>query len=423
MSSDIVIQVKNLSKKYTLKHPVKDVDGNVTYEHWALNEVSFEIKKGEAVGIIGPNGSGKSTLLKILSGITKPTSGSVEIRGRVASILDIGAGFHQELSGRENIYLNGQILGFKRKEIKQQFEKIVAFSGIGNFINEPVKNYSNGMYLRLAFSILVHLDFDIYLFDEVMSVGDAEFQLKSHKKIEELIQFGKSIILVSHNSKELEKFSRQIFLEKGGLVPTEEINLTHYLEKSMISQNNINIETKNCKIEEFKPSHPIDLVELKQVILKQNEDKNAPFFTDLPLILEIEYIKKKSNQTLDLLISISNLNGDILFSSSPFIGGSFNQKTEAENPRIQCEFPSNFFNSQIYSLHIWFFKNLDQSLSNQNHSFTSKTFLNEKKIDVSNAYKNVIQFKPTFRKNGLVIDLSSLNIYGALLPQLKWTEI
>ena len=120
MSKDIAIQVKNLSKKYILKHPIKDVDDNFTHEHWALQDVSFEIKKGEAVGIIGPNGSGKSTLLKILSGVTKPTSGSVEITGRVASILDIGAGFHQELSGRENIFLNGQLLGFSYKEIQKK---------------------------------------------------------------------------------------------------------------------------------------------------------------------------------------------------------------------------------------------------------------------------------------------------------------
>src|SRR5690606_19206903 len=131
--------------------------------------------KGENVGIIGPNGSGKSTLLKILAGVTKPTSGTVDINGRIASILDIGAGFHPELSGKENVFLNGQILGFAKSEIAPKYKEIVEFSGIGKYIDEPVKNYSNGMYLRLAFSIMVHLDFDIYLFDEVMSVGDAEF--------------------------------------------------------------------------------------------------------------------------------------------------------------------------------------------------------------------------------------------------------
>ena len=178
MMQDIAIKVNSLSKKYTLKHPIKDINGSLTNEHWALKDVTFQIKKGETVGIIGPNGSGKSTLLKILSGVTKPTNGSVEINGKVASILDIGAGFHQELSGRENVFLNGQLLGFSAKEIKAQYQKIVDFSGIGNFIEEPVKYYSNGMYLRLAFSILAHLDFDIYLFDEVMNVGDAEFMQK-----------------------------------------------------------------------------------------------------------------------------------------------------------------------------------------------------------------------------------------------------
>lgn len=200
MNSDIAIKVENLSKCYTMRHPIKDEHGNDTHEHWALKAVSFEIKKGESVGIVGPNGSGKSTLLKILAGVTKPTSGSVKIRGKVASILDIGAGFHPDLSGRENVFLNGQIHGFSKKEIESNFNEIVAFSGIGKFIEEPVKNYSNGMYLRLAFSIMAHLDFDVYLLDEVLAVGDEEFIDKARDRIQTFSFQNKTVISVYHNS-------------------------------------------------------------------------------------------------------------------------------------------------------------------------------------------------------------------------------
>lgn len=220
MKQEIAIEVNNLSKKYELSGVLMDANNAPSKELWALNDISFKVAKGEMLGIVGPNGSGKTTLLKILSGITKPTSGNVKMTGRVASILDIGAGFHQELSGRENVFLNGQLLGFSKKEIQAKFEEIVAFSGIGQFINEPVKNYSNGMYLRLAFSILAHLDFDIYLFDEVMSVGDAAFR----QSIKKIFTSNKTIILVSHNQDEIiNNTSRVLTLKSGRITATEDI--------------------------------------------------------------------------------------------------------------------------------------------------------------------------------------------------------
>lgn len=197
MEKDIAIKVENLTKLYPLRSSKRDKEGKEITYHTALENINFEVKKGESVGIVGPNGSGKSTLLKILAGVSKPTTGQVKIRGKVASILDIGAGFHPELSGRENVYLNGQIHGFSRKEISKQFDAIVAFSGIEDFIDEPVKNYSNGMYLRLAFSIMAHLDFDIYLFDEVLSVGDAEFRRKIRNKVKEWKR-NKTLLTVTH---------------------------------------------------------------------------------------------------------------------------------------------------------------------------------------------------------------------------------
>jgi lipopolysaccharide transport system ATP-binding protein len=241
MSQDIAIKVENLSKVYPLRQPYVDENGQLVNEHWALKDVSFEIKKGESVGIIGPNGSGKSTLLKILAGVTKPTSGKVTISGKVASILDIGAGFHPELSGRENVFLNGQIHGFSKKEIEGKFDEIVAFSGIEKFIDEPVKNYSNGMYLRLAFSIMVHLDFDVYLLDEVMSVGDADFREKIANR---LCQFlgSKTLLIVTHEPQLFkQQISRTIFF--GKKTPWFETAnsdliqdyLTKYIEKNKIN--------------------------------------------------------------------------------------------------------------------------------------------------------------------------------------------
>jgi ABC-type polysaccharide/polyol phosphate transport system ATPase subunit len=222
MMNDIAIKIENLSKKYFLNNGINGLV-NTKEEFWALKEVSLEVKKGEKILITGPNGSGKSTLLKILAGIIKPTEGEVKIYGRVASILDIGAGFHPELSGSDNIFLNGQLLGFSKSEIKQKYNKIVEFSGIEKFINEPIKHYSNGMYLRLAFSIIAHLDFDVFLFDEVINVGDEDFREKSRRLFDN--NKNKTIILATHVLEEINNpLNRVIKLENGFLLEEKNAN-------------------------------------------------------------------------------------------------------------------------------------------------------------------------------------------------------
>ena len=176
------------------------VTGDEIEEFWAVQNVSFEIKKGEAIGIIGRNGAGKSTLLKLLSRITEPTAGRIEMHGRVASLLEVGTGFHPELTGRENIYLNGAVLGMTRVEIKQKFDEIVEFSGIEKFLDTPVKRYSSGMYVRLAFAVAAHLEPEILVVDEVLAVGDAEFQKKCLGKMEDVSKNqGRTVLFVSHN--------------------------------------------------------------------------------------------------------------------------------------------------------------------------------------------------------------------------------
>jgi lipopolysaccharide transport system ATP-binding protein len=202
---------------------------------WALDDVSFEVARGEVIGIIGANGAGKSTLLKILSRITKPTRGRVEIRGRVGSLLEVGTGFHAELTGRENVYLNGSILGMKRREIDQRFDEIVAFAEMDRFLDTPVKRYSSGMYMRLAFAVAAHLDPEILLVDEVLAVGDAAFQAKCIGKMGDVSRAGRTVLLVSHNMAAIQGLcSTAVWLDGGGVAAQGETHavVRQYLQRA-----------------------------------------------------------------------------------------------------------------------------------------------------------------------------------------------
>ncbi len=227
-----ILEIRNISKTFRILHnrqpylSLRDSltsvfkSGNSTYEEFhALNNVSFNIDQGESIGIIGKNGAGKSTLLKILSKITPPSSGSILSRGRIASLLEVGTGFHPELSGRENVFLNGSILGMKQKEIKAKFDEIVEFSGTENFLDTPLKHFSSGMQLRLAFAVAAFLEPEILVIDEVLAVGDVEFQKKCMGKIEDVGKSGRTILFVSHNMGAVMKLcSRSILLNDGKLV-------------------------------------------------------------------------------------------------------------------------------------------------------------------------------------------------------------
>lgn len=237
--SDFMIKASGLGKKYrvasenterylalrdVISHKAgslagKKKDRTPAGEFWALKDVNFEIKQGEAVGIIGPNGAGKSTLLKILSRITEPTHGKVEINGRISSLLEVGTGFHPELTGRENIFLNGAILGMSRAEILQKFDEIIDFSGVSKFLDLPVKRYSSGMYVRLAFAIAAHLEPEVLVIDEVLSVGDAEFQKKCLRKMDEVSQQnGRTVLFVSHDLASINHLCATSILLKEGKV-------------------------------------------------------------------------------------------------------------------------------------------------------------------------------------------------------------
>ncbi len=200
-----------------LRHPLSPNTENTEIEEfWALRNLDFEIQPGDRVGIIGRNGAGKSTLLKILCRITEPTTGRIEIAGRVASLLEVGTGFHPELTGRENIFLNGAILGMSRAEIKRKFDEIVAFAEIEKFLDTPVKRYSSGMYVRLAFAVAAHLEPEILIVDEVLAVGDAQFQKKCLGKMEEVGKEGRTVLFVSHNMAMISKLCTKAMLLEGG---------------------------------------------------------------------------------------------------------------------------------------------------------------------------------------------------------------
>jgi lipopolysaccharide transport system ATP-binding protein len=262
--SDVVIRVENLGKKYIIGHEkperystVRDSIANsakgllksfqggksqgadpTREEFWALKDVSFEIKQGDRVGIIGRNGAGKSTLLKILSRITEPTKGQIKLRGRVASLLEVGTGFHPELTGRENISLNGAILGMSKEEIRRKFDEIVAFAEVEKFLDTPVKRYSSGMYVRLAFSVAAHLEPEILIVDEVLAVGDAQFQKKCLGKMEEVGKDGRTVLFVSHNMSTIESLCNTALLLKQGQIE-EYDNVNKIIQSYVKSQKEL----------------------------------------------------------------------------------------------------------------------------------------------------------------------------------------
>lgn len=242
MNPELAIKVENISKKYIIgmrknesfRGSLQALFNKNVYdtsrEFWALKDISFEINKGDVVGIIGRNGAGKSTMLKLLSQITRPTEGQIKINGRVASLLEVGTGFHHELTGRENIYLNGTILGMTKKEVAEKFDEIVAFSGIDKFIDTPVKHYSSGMYVRLAFAVAAHLEPEILIIDEVLAVGDAEFQKKCLGKMQDVAGQGRTVIFVSHDIEAVQSLcNKGILLEKGQI---KEIGPIHSIIQS-----------------------------------------------------------------------------------------------------------------------------------------------------------------------------------------------
>ncbi|NOZ71578.1 MAG: ABC transporter ATP-binding protein [Chloroflexi bacterium] len=337
--SDIAIRVENLSKRYhigqlhqrhdTLRDALVDAltgwrdrrrkteDGiprprssvpGPSNAIWALKDVSFEVKRGEVVGIIGRNGAGKSTLLKILSRITEPTSGQAIIHGRVGSLLEVGTGFHPELTGRENIYLNGAILGMRKREIDKKFDEIVAFAEIEKFIDTPVKRYSSGMYVRLAFAVAAHLEPEILLVDEVLAVGDAAFQKKCLGKMGDVAREGRTVLFVSHNMGAIQRLcSHSVWLDQGEIAALNDSAevIAEYLNCTKSRSQHINL------IEASREGDLGNQARISRCIIYDISGKPRSVFAfGEPIKIEIECKVLKQIEDLSLLVGIDNIYGD-----------------------------------------------------------------------------------------------------------------
>lgn len=272
-------------------------------EFWALQDVGFELPRGEAFAIIGPNGSGKSTILKLLSGIMMPTRGTVKVKGKLSALIEVGAGFHPDLTGRENIFLNGTILGMTKNEIGAKFDEIVAFSGLEDFIDTPVKRYSSGMYARLGFSVAAHVDPDILLVDEVLSVGDYVFQRKCIERMNTVIKGGSSVIFVSHNLRAVtELCDRSLLLEKGQIV---EIGPTHDVVKSYIGRN-----TGENTTEEDKEVH------ISKVTVRDETGERVEFTSGQKAWIDVEVCAIKQCNKLAVCVYMEDDNFYSIFDTS-----------------------------------------------------------------------------------------------------------
>jgi lipopolysaccharide transport system ATP-binding protein len=358
-----IIKVKNIGKKYNITHQkggyvaLRDVLANIfknpfsflkqktkefagldkKEEFWALKDVNFSVQKGEVVGIIGRNGAGKSTLLKILSQITPPTTGEIRISGTVGSLLEVGTGFHPELTGRENIFLNGAILGIKKREIVKKFDDIVKFAGVEKFIDTPVKYYSSGMYVRLAFSVAAHMDTDILIIDEVLAVGDAEFQKKCLGKMEDITQTeDKTILFVSHNMAMIKQLCKKSILISKGEVkmigPTDEV---------------IEFYTKNKNSTEEKTQEflPLDKITEKSGIrftgVKiSNGQNNSTLQSDDSLKIDLEYesdLIKNISEVRIVITIISKNSGHVVLRLDSDIPTQTISENMPTTGRVTCQ--------------------------------------------------------------------------------------
>jgi lipopolysaccharide transport system ATP-binding protein len=376
--SEVVIKVENLGKKYLISHladkreqlfsrllanKAKDLlhrgkkifspftinDSLITdsqEEFWALKDVSFEIKQGDRVGIIGRNGAGKSTLLKVLSRITEPTKGRISLDGRVASLLEVGTGFHSELSGRENIYLNGAILGMSREEIKRKFDEIVAFAEVEQFLDTPVKRYSSGMYVRLAFAVAAHLEPEILIVDEVLAVGDAVFQKKCLGKMEDVsTKEGRTVLFVSHNMEAIQKLcSTSLLLQSGKLIDLGSTNevISKYIDR--YSEYKTYQEWKDLA---KAPGN--DKAILVKAMVKSLDSSDDNIFMDTPFEFEFIFCNQLSGENnLDVTYHLIDERGILVY-----VGSTVYSKHELFGPgliRAKCTVPGNLLNEGVYTV-------------------------------------------------------------------------
>ncbi len=377
---DIVIKAENISKYYRLgvwgsgslkedfhawwtkrfsaaSHRLAYPDGlpGKAEYFWALQDINFEINRGEVTGFVGKNGAGKSTLLKVISRISQPSTGSIRGRGRIASLLEVGTGFHNELTGRENIFLNGNILGMKKKEIAAKFDEIVAFSGVEQFIDTPVKRYSSGMYVRLAFAVAAHLDAEVLIVDEVLAVGDAEFQRKCLGKMKEASsQKGKTVIFVSHNMQAISNLcSRAIWLDKGRMQADGDA-------QSVVHQYLSVYKKKLWKQEWQSLEHAPGNAYIKMLsveLIPHLTDQLAPIDTRTTITVKFRFYNFCKNIRLAAGVHLFTLGDECIFDVSHHPEICDEGIVEGE-----CTIPGNFLNDGSYYFSIIFVQDTSQPL-------------------------------------------------------------
>ena len=363
-----VITVENVGKKYTLKHQnvdgyssLRDVIANsaksifqpkskfltgAAEEFWALDDISFEVKQGERLGVIGRNGAGKSTLLKVLSRIVTPTKGRITIDGRVASLLEVGTGFHPELSGRENIFLNGSILGMSKSEIKSKFDEIVAFSEVEKFLDTPVKRYSSGMYVRLAFAVAAHLEPEILIVDEVLAVGDGEFQKKCMGKMKDVSGEGRTVIFVSHNMQAVSNLCNTGILLNKGKVQIQG-NVEDCIKKYMTSSRGINLSGLSLSDRLGRTSGAVFFEEVKAI---KNGEENWDFNFDDDVRIDFKVTASKDVPNLGFYIAVRNpFSEEIISNFKSVVSNSAMHKDESRTFTITI--PKKSFRPGQYGLY------------------------------------------------------------------------
>jgi lipopolysaccharide transport system ATP-binding protein len=369
-----IVEVNNITKKYNLNQmtePVSLRNGvkslfkkkEKAKDYYALNDVSFSIQKGDKLGIIGNNGAGKSTLLKILSRITNPTAGNIQVKGKVASLLEVGTGFHPELSGRDNIYLNGAILGMSKREITAQFDEIVEFAGpqIANFLDTPVKRYSSGMYVRLGFAISAHLNPEILIVDEVLAVGDADFQKKSLGKMKEVAANDKTILFVSHNLTAVSNLcNKTLHLERGKV---KQMGETAQVLKNYMSE----VQSKKMLYtsDTFAAGLGNELIRLKYAEIIPQLAPGLDYWTvNDAFRLKFEFWNTLNDVELNVSIHLYASTGECIFNI-----GNKAQKFNEGIVSTQVEIPGNFLNDGSYFLSIMVVKNSSIVLVNFDELF------------------------------------------------------
>jgi lipopolysaccharide transport system ATP-binding protein len=356
--SSIAISARGLGKRYRLgqvetvaAHARRRLRKQQTQYAWAVDDLTFDVEVGDTVAVVGRNGAGKSTLLKLLSRITEPTAGYADVYGRVASLLEVGTGFHPELTGRENVYLNGSILGMNRAEVRRKFDEIVQFAGVGKYIDTPVKWYSTGMYVRLAFAVAAHLEPEILIVDEVLAVGDAEFQKRSLGRMTEVARDGRTVLFVSHNMQAVRRLCKKgILLESGKLVAQGDA-------ESVVRRYLASVESPEDGFRRWDdPREQLgdELCKVTEVRVTDAEDRTSTtFFSSRPINVTLEFDLAALDSSFTAGFDLSSIDGVVVFRSY------LTDLADDEMPRlkpgrnaIRCTIPAGLLNSGRYVINL-----------------------------------------------------------------------